>query len=145
MAWPGRGSDRLQTPVCLLSTHESPLEGLNKNNSVAAREFDISLNRVNWLGNIMACTYIPAAALTPWLVSRYGVRRAVRRSQPFRLMILDSYFDTVRSWCRLLNSRRLDSVRWHCKLTIWQQRLRSPHLRSGASRDSHAPWGQDNS
>lgn len=48
---------------------------------IAAREFDISLDRVNWLGNIMACTYIPAAALTPWLVSRYGVRRAVRRMQ----------------------------------------------------------------
>ncbi|KAF9784690.1 major facilitator superfamily domain-containing protein [Thelephora terrestris] len=38
--------------------------------------FHTSLNRVNWLGNITACTYIPAAALVPWTVSRYGLRRA---------------------------------------------------------------------
>lgn len=38
--------------------------------------FHMSLDRVNWLGNITACTYIPGAALTPWVVSRYGLRRA---------------------------------------------------------------------
>lgn len=38
--------------------------------------FHTSLNRVNWLGVITACTYIPAAALTPWVVSRFGLRRA---------------------------------------------------------------------
>jgi len=47
-------------------------------NFTAAQEFNISLDRVNWLGNITACIFIPAAALTPWLVSRYGVRRTVR-------------------------------------------------------------------
>ncbi|KAF9649531.1 MFS general substrate transporter [Thelephora ganbajun] len=40
--------------------------------------FHISLDRVNWLGNIMACIYLPAAALTPWLVSRYSMRMACR-------------------------------------------------------------------
>lgn len=49
-----------------------------EDNLTAAEEFNVSLDRVNWLGNIMSFTFIPAAALTPWLVSRYGVRRTVR-------------------------------------------------------------------
>ena len=82
MAWPGPGSVQLRTQVRHTPSHGPLLEGLNEGDFAAAREFNISLDRVNWLGNIMACTYIPAAALTPWLVSRYGVRRAVSHAQP---------------------------------------------------------------
>uniref|UniRef100_A0A0W0F096 MFS general substrate transporter n=1 Tax=Moniliophthora roreri TaxID=221103 RepID=A0A0W0F096_MONRR len=39
------------------------------------REFDISLDKVNWLGNLMSCVYIPAALLIPYMVPRYGMRR----------------------------------------------------------------------
>lgn len=67
--------------------NDSLSEGLNEGDSVAAREFNISLDRVDWLGNIMACTYIPAAALTPWLVSRYGLRRAVRHAPALNLIL----------------------------------------------------------
>ncbi|KAK0455056.1 major facilitator superfamily domain-containing protein [Armillaria borealis] len=38
-------------------------------------EFGFSLNRVNWLGNIMACIYLPVAILIPPFISRYGLRR----------------------------------------------------------------------
>ena len=51
-----------------------------ENDFLATRDFKISLDRVNWLGNITAVMYIPAAALTPWLISRYGVRRTVRHT-----------------------------------------------------------------
>lgn len=38
-------------------------------------EFGFSLNRVNWLGNIVACIYLPVAILIPPFVSRYDIRR----------------------------------------------------------------------
>ncbi|KAK7035498.1 hypothetical protein VNI00_011791 [Paramarasmius palmivorus] len=40
-----------------------------------ASEFDISLDKVNWLGNIMSCVYIPSALLIPYMIPRYGIRR----------------------------------------------------------------------
>ncbi|CAA7261775.1 unnamed protein product [Cyclocybe aegerita] len=40
-----------------------------------AEEFDITLDEVNWLGNIVACIYLPTALLIPVVVSRYGLRR----------------------------------------------------------------------
>ena len=30
-----------------------------------AAEFDISLDQVNWLGNIVSCVYLPTAILIP--------------------------------------------------------------------------------
>ncbi|KAF7428316.1 hypothetical protein PC9H_007537 [Pleurotus ostreatus] len=38
-------------------------------------EFGISLDQVNWLGNIVALVYLPSAVLIPAVVSRYGIRR----------------------------------------------------------------------
>ncbi|KAK0461336.1 major facilitator superfamily domain-containing protein [Desarmillaria tabescens] len=40
-----------------------------------SQELGFSLNRVNWLGNIMACIYLPVAILIPPFISRYGLRR----------------------------------------------------------------------
>ncbi|TFK44255.1 major facilitator superfamily domain-containing protein [Crucibulum laeve] len=40
-----------------------------------AVEFGITLDQVNWLGNIVALVYLPTALLIPIIVSRYGFRR----------------------------------------------------------------------
>ena len=42
-----------------------------------AAEFGITLDQVNWLGNIVAVIYMPAAILVPIIVSQYGIRRCV--------------------------------------------------------------------
>ena len=48
----------------------------NHDRSVAA-EFNISLNEVNWLGNIVACVYLPTVLIIPKILSLYGIRRCV--------------------------------------------------------------------
>ncbi|KAJ3570015.1 hypothetical protein NP233_g4678 [Leucocoprinus birnbaumii] len=40
-----------------------------------AADFNISLDQVNWLGNIVALVYLPTAFLVPHIVARYGLRR----------------------------------------------------------------------
>ncbi|KAH7913496.1 major facilitator superfamily domain-containing protein, partial [Hygrophoropsis aurantiaca] len=40
-----------------------------------ASDFDISLNQVNWLGNIISCLYLPVSLSVPLFCSRYGIRR----------------------------------------------------------------------
>ncbi|KAI0302742.1 MFS general substrate transporter [Russula brevipes] len=39
------------------------------------RDFGFTLSEVNWLGNIIACIYLPTAFLTPIITKRYGVKR----------------------------------------------------------------------
>ncbi|KAF8348222.1 major facilitator superfamily domain-containing protein [Amanita rubescens] len=41
----------------------------------AAADFHITLNEVNWLGNVISCVYLPTALLVPILVSKYGITR----------------------------------------------------------------------
>lgn len=53
--------------------------------------YHTTLDRVNWLGNITACVYIPAAILTPWWVSRYGLRRTCE---------IGSVFFVLAAWVR---------------------------------------------
>lgn len=43
-------------------------------NSMAA-DFGISLNQANWLGNIVACVYLPAAIMVPIMCSKWGLKR----------------------------------------------------------------------
>jgi MFS transporter, FLVCR family, MFS-domain-containing protein 7 len=43
-----------------------------------AAQFDITLDQVNWLGNIVSVIYLPAAILIPMIVTRYGIRICVR-------------------------------------------------------------------
>ncbi|KAH9979057.1 MFS general substrate transporter [Lactifluus volemus] len=50
-----------------------PWFGPISNNVV--RDFGFSLGQVNWLGNIIACAYLPTAILTPMVTKRYGVKR----------------------------------------------------------------------
>ncbi|KIY74287.1 MFS general substrate transporter [Cylindrobasidium torrendii FP15055 ss-10] len=59
-------------------------------NNVAA-EFDITLDEVTWLGNIVACIYLPSALLIPWFISRYGIRRACD---------VGAFFLIISSWVR---------------------------------------------
>lgn len=40
-----------------------------------ATDFDITLDQVNWLGNIVALVYLPTAFLIPQIVTKYGLRR----------------------------------------------------------------------
>ncbi|EIM82916.1 MFS general substrate transporter [Stereum hirsutum FP-91666 SS1] len=37
-------------------------------------EFGFTLTQVNWLGNIIACMYLPVTVFTPMICSRYGIR-----------------------------------------------------------------------
>ncbi|KAJ7783079.1 major facilitator superfamily domain-containing protein [Mycena metata] len=50
-----------------------PWFGPISNNMVA--EFGVTLDEVNWLGNIMACVYLPVALSVPEIIRRYGIRR----------------------------------------------------------------------
>jgi hypothetical protein len=40
-------------------------------------EFGITLDEVNWLGNIIACIYLPVSLSVPEVIRRYGIRRCV--------------------------------------------------------------------
>jgi FLVCR family MFS transporter 7 len=42
-----------------------------------ARDFGITLNEVNWLGNIVQIVYMPVSLLVPVMCARYGIRRAL--------------------------------------------------------------------
>ncbi|KAJ6586871.1 major facilitator superfamily domain-containing protein [Mycena vulgaris] len=50
-----------------------PWFGPISNNMVA--EFGITLDEVNWLGNVMACIYLPVSLSVPEVIRRYGIRR----------------------------------------------------------------------
>ncbi|EIW81787.1 MFS general substrate transporter [Coniophora puteana RWD-64-598 SS2] len=43
--------------------------------TATASDFDISIDAVNWLGNIVAIVYIPVSLMIPLLISRFGIRR----------------------------------------------------------------------
>jgi hypothetical protein len=40
-----------------------------------AADFGFSLDQVNWLGNIVACVYLPTAILVPMACSKWGIKR----------------------------------------------------------------------
>lgn len=41
---------------------------------VAAIDFQISVTKVNWLGNIVNLAFLPCSLATPFLCKRYGIR-----------------------------------------------------------------------
>ncbi|TFK68705.1 MFS general substrate transporter [Pluteus cervinus] len=59
--------------LSMVSAMPWPWFGPIANNIVT--EFGFTLDEVNWLGNAVACVYLPAALLIPPFVSRYGFRR----------------------------------------------------------------------
>ncbi|KAG1732249.1 MFS general substrate transporter [Suillus paluster] len=48
--------------------------------NTTSEDFDISLDQVNWLGNITSCVYIPVSLLVPLLCMRFGIRRCAEVS-----------------------------------------------------------------
>lgn len=46
----------------------------------AASTFGISLDEVNWLGNIISCTYVVVAPFVPYICSRFDLRICVSDS-----------------------------------------------------------------
>ncbi|KAG1742808.1 major facilitator superfamily domain-containing protein [Suillus lakei] len=40
-----------------------------------SQDFNISIDQVNWLGNIISCVYLPVSLLVPVLCTRFGIRR----------------------------------------------------------------------
>lgn len=78
MAWPWFG------PISNDSTHfeDTYSQVVSADERTVSVEFGISLDRVNWLGNIVAVVYLPSAVLIPAVVSRYGIRRCVRSPNP---------------------------------------------------------------
>lgn len=40
-----------------------------------ATDFNLSLDQVNWLGNLVSCVYLPTAILVPICCSKWGIRR----------------------------------------------------------------------
>lgn len=42
-----------------------------------ASDFNITLDQVNWLGNIVALVYLPTALIIPQIVAKYGLRHCV--------------------------------------------------------------------
>jgi hypothetical protein len=49
-----------------------------------AADFGFSLDQVNWLGNIVACVYLPTAILVPMVCSKWGIKRCVSSPLYFR-------------------------------------------------------------
>ncbi|KAJ7132801.1 major facilitator superfamily domain-containing protein [Mycena crocata] len=67
------GSSGLQVVLNVVSGMTWPWFGPISNNMVA--EFGITLDEVNWLGNVMACIYLPVSLSVPEIIRRYGIRR----------------------------------------------------------------------
>ncbi|KAJ7882006.1 major facilitator superfamily domain-containing protein [Mycena olivaceomarginata] len=57
----------------MVSAMASPWFGPISNKMVS--EFGITLDQVNWLGNAMACMYLPVSLTIPEIIRRYGIRR----------------------------------------------------------------------
>lgn len=47
---------------------------------LVAKEFGITLDEVNWLGNVAGLVFLPTALFVPHLISKHGIRRCVRCS-----------------------------------------------------------------
>jgi len=43
--------------------------------TATAAQFHISVDRVNWLGNIVALVYLPVSLMIPLFINRFGIRR----------------------------------------------------------------------
>lgn len=73
-------------------------------------DFGITLDEVNWLGNLFSCTYLPISILIPAFCRRYGFRRCVSSHvHPVVLLCIDC--NTVRRRSCLNPHRRVGSLR----------------------------------
>jgi hypothetical protein len=102
---------------------------------VVAADFSISLDQVNWLGNIVSCVYLPVAILVPTVCAKWGVRRCVSGLNvyfKFDVLAILSWFK-VDKWCYS------PPFRLSCKVTCDPIccGLPFPFLHSVTSRSSH--------
>jgi FLVCR family MFS transporter 7 len=79
--------------------------------AVVSSEFRITLDQVNWLGNIVAVIYLPSALLVPHIVSHYGIRICVRDSPPPVHLLLKQA--VVSNWRCSSHPLLMDSLLWH--------------------------------
>jgi hypothetical protein len=108
MAWPWFG------PIAnnSLFANQMSLSTANKLVHTVVKEFGFTLDEVNWLGNIVACVSLPAALITPTIISRYGIRKCVRRFQFHALAEYCSSPFTVRYRGRDITYFCMVAVRW---------------------------------
>lgn len=59
--------------------------------SLVVRDFGFTLDEVNWLGNIVACVYLPTAVLTPIVTKRYGLKRCVCSVSFYAVYLMSSH------------------------------------------------------
>lgn len=78
---------------------------------VVVDEFGFPLTRVNWLGNVVACMYLPVTIFTPMICSRYGIRVCVSLSHPF---VLEKAIDWMFAWYETV----LYCVRWPSSIRL---------------------------
>ncbi|EJD00097.1 MFS general substrate transporter [Fomitiporia mediterranea MF3/22] len=63
----------------------------------SSQTFDISLDQVNWLGNIVGCTYLIVTPVIPGLCSRYNIRRCYE---------IGVVFLVISAWVRFAGTAR---------------------------------------
>jgi hypothetical protein len=95
-------------------------------------EFHITLNQVNWLGNIVQFVYLPTALLVPLVCNRYGLRRCVSYSLFLTLLfITDFYPSSVRDRNRYSITICLGPLRRDFAFSFTQGSVRIANLRAG--------------
>ncbi|KZT29060.1 MFS general substrate transporter [Neolentinus lepideus HHB14362 ss-1] len=68
-----------------------------------ARDYNISLDQVNWLGNIFSIVYLPTAIALPSLIARYGLRITC---------IIGTVFLLLSAWVRYASTPNSLSSGW---------------------------------
>lgn len=101
--------------------------------SEASATFGISLDQVNWLGNVISLMYIAVAPVIPIACSRYGLRFCVRSSLlpeiclvlmvVFPQYVTGACFMTIAAWVRFAGTAAsLDSQGAYALLILGQVR-----------------------
>ena len=85
---------------------------------LAAADFNITLDDVNWLGNILSCIYLPTSLLMPTMVSKYGINRCVSVLSSSRTRLL--MCDQVPNWSRVSDFVSMDPIRRDRSGHLWE-------------------------
>lgn len=132
MNWPWFGPISNNSPSYLCLSRHHPDVCIS-----VVTEFGVTLDQVNWLGNIVACIYLPTALMIPHLVSRYGIRRCVRRVVYLFSLQNITHRATVRYRSRFPTLRGVDKIRWNDEESFRQRRICPSDCRTGSAE--HIP------
>lgn len=96
---------------------------------LAAADFNITLDDVNWLGNILSCIYLPTSLLMPTMVSKYGINRcvSVQLSRKTRLLMCAQ----VPNWSRVSDFVGMDPIRRDRSDYLWESGVLAAYYRTG--------------